>query len=399
MLFRPSRLAFALLPLTALALAPACGGGDAPTSSSAASSGTSGTGGSTSSASSSASSASGTGGGCPADEHAADAGCDTAIAWAAGPAIGLPRDHHATFLIDPGPSAARFLYVAGGFSQATSKLLTSVVRAPVADDGSLGKWASVADLPTPVTGAGVAVTHGEVILAGGYSSSQTWLAPVNADGSLGAWAMGPALSGVRFHTSAVVYGDFLYVIGGLDGTMTTDEVARAAIGKDGTLGPYQIAAHLPYSLSHHVALVSGSTLWVVGGQTGNTNDNSGTPHKETWSAALAADGSVGAWIPGPALPDAYETSAGLIHDGYAYLVGGVLDKTASEASGVPTANVLRAGLPGPGMLGAWALDAASKLPAARSHVHHLPVFGSHVYSVSGLKGFVDTNAVEIGTFQ
>src|SRR5262249_15477946 len=125
-----------------------------------------------------------------------------------------------------------------------------------------------------------------------------------------------------------------------------------------------IAAHLPYSLSHHVALVDGDTLYVIGGQTGNTNDNSGMPHKEVQIATLAADGSVGAFSQGPALPQAYETSAGIIHDGFVYVVGGVVDTTSNEASGVPTANVLRAKILGPGKLDAWALDKASKLPFA-----------------------------------
>jgi hypothetical protein len=249
---------------------------------------------------------------------------------------------------------------------------------------------------------GVVVTHGEVILAGGFMSDKTWTAAIQMDGSLGAWTAGPALSQQLFHTAAVVWGDFLYVVGGLGGMnldTTSDEVQKASIAKDGTLGAFQTVAHLPYTLSHHVALAEGGMLYVIGGQTGNPNNNSGTPHKEVQIAAIAADGSVGAWSQGPLLPEAYSTSAGVVHDGFVYVLGGIVDATPDEAGGVPTANVLRAALLGPGMLGAWAVDTPSALPQKVSHVHQTPLLGSRIYSVSGMSGAVDISAVRVGLFQ
>jgi hypothetical protein len=315
----------------------------------------------------------------------------------------MPRDHHATFAVDPGASSARFVYVGGGFSQASSALLTDVVRAPVASDGTLGVWSEAAKLPVAIAGMGVAVTHGEVILTGGYFSAKTWTADIQADGSLGTWTAGPVLSKELFHTAAAVYGDFLYVVGGLTGTAldtTTDDVQRSAIAADGTLGAFQTVAHLPYTLSHHVLIIDGATLYVIGGQTGNPNDNSGTPHREVQIAALAADGSLGAWTQGPDTPEGYSTSAGVVHDGFMYVVGGIVDATMDESGGVATANVLRTTVAGPGMLGAWAVDKASKLPAARSHVHQVPLLGSHLYSVAGMtNNGDDTNAVAVGVFQ
>jgi hypothetical protein len=349
---------------------------------------------------SSASTGAGGAGGCAADEHAgSDGNCDTTIAWAKGPSIDLARDHHLTFIADPGPTASRFLYVAGGFSQASNALLDSVVRCPLADDGSLGAWEDAGKLMTATSGNGVVVTHGEVIIAGGFQSSSSWTAPIAADGSLGAWALGPKLGGVRFHTTAVTSGDWVYVIGGLNGNVTTDEVARTTIGADGSLSDWQVIAHLPYSLSHHVSFLDGTTLYVVGGQTGNTNDNSGKPHTETLIATIQSDGSLSDWSMGPPLPQAYETSASMVHDGFAYVVGGILDKTSNEAGGVATKNVVRARITGPGELDGWAVDAGSALPIARSHVHQTPVFGDHVYSVAGMMGIGDTTEVDVGTFQ
>jgi hypothetical protein len=380
---RIARGAAIAAPVLVSLLAIACGGGGPATTSGGG--GTGGTG--------------GAGGACASDAHRSTDGiCDTTLAWSAGPAIGVPRDHHMTFVVDTG--SARFLYVAGGYSQAQQMLLTSVVRAPIDGQGALGAWEDAADLPVGMSGAGVVVTHDEVILTGGFGSTDTWIAPVKTDGSLGTWASGPKLSGVRFHAAAVTRGDFVFVVGGIAGSQTSDEVQRATIGQDGSLSPWETVAHLPYSLSHHVAVVDGATLYVIGGQTGNTNNNSGTPHKETFAATLGDDGSVGAWQMTGDLPFAYETSAGLVHDGLVWIVGGILDKTSSEASGLPTADVLRAKILGPGKLDTWALDAASALPAARSHVHQVPILGGHVYSVSGMIGAAgDTPDVYVGVFQ
>ena len=338
---------------------------------------------------------------CAADQHTgADGLCDTTITWSTGPSIGLARDHHATFLVDPGPSASRFLYVAGGYSQTLGMPLKSVVRAPVADDGSLGAWETVADLPQGVSGAGVVVTHGVVVLAGGFESNATWVAKIASDGSLGSWTHDPALGGVRFHTSAVAFGDFVYVVGGLEDTKTTDEIARAPIDTSGTLGAFRVVAHLPYSLSHHSAVVDGSTLFVVGGQTGNTNDNSGTPHKEVQAASLGDDGSVGEWSQTAALPRAYETHASVVHDGMLFVIGGIVDTMTDESSGKPTSDVLRARIAGPLTVDAWAADAASALPEPRSHVHQAVVFGDHLFHVSGMDGSLGDRAdTRVGTFQ
>ena len=332
-----------------------------------------------------------------------DAGAEpvvrSSISWSSGPALPLARDHQATFVVDPGPSAARFLYVAGGYLQNEGSLTADIARAPIGDDGALGPWEKAGALPIPVSGAGVAVTHGLVILTGGFNASTSWVAPIQPDGSLGAWKEGPKLPGVRFHASAVAFADFVYVIGGLADTKTTDEIARTTINSNGVLGQWEVVARLPYSLSHHAVALDGSTLYVISGQTGNTNDNSGTPHKEVQITTLGADGSVGAWTEGPALPDSYLTHASMIYGGTLFVIGGVLN-TADESTGVPTANVLSTRILSPGVLDTWSLDNTSVLPAARSHVHHVPIYKSHAYSVSGRYAYeTDEPIVNVGALQ
>lgn len=335
---------------------------------------------------------------CSADEHDAGGVCELAITWSTGPALadGLGRDHHHTFLVDPGGTASRFLYVAGGFND--SGQLATILRSPVADDGSLGPWQDAGMLPTAVAGAGVVVTHGVVVLAGGFSSNATLTAAINADGSLGTWKTGPTLPGKWFHTSAVVHGDYVYVLGGINGTMTTDDVVRSPIDAQGNMGPYEVIAHLPYTLSHHTAILDGDTLYVINGQTGNTNNNSGKPHREVQIATFQADGKLSAWTEGPQTPDAYETHGSALHDGFVFIIGGVMDATTDESNGLPSRDVLRAPILGPGQLGPWVKDVSSRMPSPRSHTHQLPIFKDKIYGVSGLDSTVDETDVRIGTF-
>jgi hypothetical protein len=383
------RLCLLTLPLAVFA----CGGSESTPSGSA-------TGSSSSSSGVGGSGGSGGSGGCADDQHSLpDGTCEQAVSWVKSAGIAVPRDHHETFLVDPGPAASRYLFLMGGFAQASGKLIKTIERAPIADDGSLGAWESAGMLPIGISGAGIALAHNELIIAGGFQTKSSWTAPIGADGSIGAFTEGPLLPGVRFHTAGFAYGDYFYLTGGLAGTKTVDEVIRAKIGADGALSPFEVTAHLPNTLSHHVAIVEGSTLYLVGGQTGNTNDNSGLPRKEVLVSTIAEDGSLGAFTPTAELPVSFMATAGVIHNDYMYVFGGVLAPGMTEAGAVPTNKVMRAKVLSPGKLGAWEEDTASALPKARSHVHQTPVWKSHVYSVSGLQGFTDTDEVDIGTFK
>jgi hypothetical protein len=331
---------------------------------------------------------------CPAqDSHVVDdAGtCASSIAWTAGPSIATPRNHHMTWLVDQGAGAA-FLYVAGGSGNG-SKALADVQRAPIADDGTLGAWEAQTPLPNGIIAASVIVTHGEVILTAGYETTKTWISKIGSDGSMGAWTAGPDQTGSYFHATGLSYGDFAYVIGGLDDTGNLDQISRASIAKDGTLGAWTKIGKLPYVLSHHAAAVNGKTIYVLGGETMD-----GVPRADVLRSTVADDGSLSTWITDTAMPIADETHAAFIHDGDLYFAGGIGGPTD-----LSLATIARAQLPvdANGSLGAWVTDATSALPHARSHVHQMPIRGKYIYSVAGAPtGFPSvTGASVVGTFQ
>jgi N-acetylneuraminic acid mutarotase len=329
-------------------------------------------------------------GGCPSDAHETDAGCVATITWAMGPKVPTARNHHETWLVDKGSNV--FLYVAGGFDVSTNTL-ADVQRAPVKPDGTLGAWMMQPPLPAPLGGSGVAMTHGEVILAGGYDSAATWLSVIQPDGSMGTWNKGPALPAISFHTTAVAYQDFVYVIGGLNDTTQSESatVVRSTVAADGSLGPWQMMTALPQGLSHHAAVVFANKIFVIGGETTFNTIAVAT----VLSTTIAADGSLGSWQTEAPLPLIDETQSAFVHDGWLYVVGGI-----GTASTVTLRNVFRAPLAPDGTLGAWVDDTASRLPHARCHVHQTPVYQRWVYSVAGAPtGFPTvTDEADVGTF-
>ena len=144
------------------------------------------------------------------------------------------------------------------------------------------------------------------------------------DGKVGAWVPLPATPEPRSHHSAVVVGDTLYLLGGLNGNpagknVPLTSVIAATIGRDGALGPWREAGQLTPAVATHASAVANGVVWTAGGVEENARFS-----RAVWRAES-----------GRALP-----------------------------------------------ADAWARDTTG-LPAASSHVHQMPVFAGTLYRVGG----------------
>jgi hypothetical protein len=275
--------------------------------------------------------------------------------------------------------------------------LKSIVRAPILDDGGLGDWQDAGALPSGVAGMGVAQSDDEVFFAGGFNSAKTWVAHINSDGSLDAFRQGPPLDAYCFHTTASLHGGYHFVVGGLNINVTTHQIQRAQVQEDGGLAPFEVVQHLPYSLSHHVTIVDGDVLWVLGGQTGNPNDNSGLGHNDVLTFSFDGDGGLSDYQPALALPQAAVTSAGAVYKGQLHVLGGIIGGAAATSE-VTSKSIFQALVTAPGNVGDWSERTESAMPAERSHVHHAPIWNGHIYFVSGMAGGSDAPDSFLGTF-
>lgn len=313
------------------------------------------------------------------------------LTWTAGPALAAGVDHHATFVTTG--SAGALLHVLGGnnYREQFATHWTAAVHA----DGTLDPWREATPLPVAVAGHTVLVVgRTAVVLAGQHTgrvnTAEVFTAPVQEDGTLGAWIAAPPLPAPRFHHAAVAAAGQIYVLGGLEATTSTNTVFRAPVRRDGTVGPWVALDTMIHPRSHQAAVVHNGAIYQIGGLDGNPA-GANRPLNDVIRARIAADGGLGPWEPVGRLDSAYGTHAAFTYAGYLYVAGGV------ENNRRFTDAVRRAPIHPDGRLGAWEL--LPPLPAARGHVHHLPLVRNVVYSVGGSQGRQVIADVLVGRLQ
>ncbi|HYJ80294.1 MAG TPA: hypothetical protein VEW03_11855 [Longimicrobiaceae bacterium] len=196
-----------------------------------------------------------------------------------------------------------------------------------------------------------------------------------------AWRAGPSIRGPRDHHVVFSFqasgGSYLYVAGGTDYRQMLGGVLRSRLAADGTPGPWTEVAQLPAPLAGASAAVVGSRVVLTGGQVAADSGMRGLRRvAETYVASIAADGSLGAWTPGPALPAPRFHHPSVHHGGWVYIPGGQ-GATAADA------DVFAARVGADGAPGEW--QRMRPLPRARSH-HAALVHDGHLYVVGGLDG-------------
>ena len=313
------------------------------------------------------------------------------VAWLAGTPLPSGRDHHGTFITSRGNDA--WLWVVGGNDY--RNVMADTWRARINADGSLGAWQAGPGLPAKRAGMGVATNDRFVILSGGQDSAlrkvtDVVVGRIKDDGTISEWIPAGALPAPRFHHASVIDGNYLYVVGGLERSTSVPTVLRGRIGADGTIAQWDSLTPLSHSRSHQAMFVHGRHIYMVGGLDGNPAGQN-TPLADALRASIRPDGSLGEWEQLAKIDHAYGTHAASVYGNAVWLFGGVED----NARFVDV--VLRAPLAADGTLGPWK-QLAKGLPAARSHVHQVPVYHGRAYSASGSNRRVVNPDVQIGTF-
>jgi hypothetical protein len=290
---------------------------------------------------------------CPEGSHEVEGGaCETTFTgWTPGAPLAGSRDHHVTFTVDTETGA--YLYAAGGVRNQNT-LLDDVEVSAIAEDGSLGPWAAGTSLLGVAAGAGVAVVGNVVIVAGGYRmsgnnptlSNATEIGVVSDDGSI-AWSEGPTMALTRFHHALVSDGAHVYAIGGLTGNNTdnTPMVEVAEVTGSG-IGPWSEVTALPEKRSHHGAAIHEGAIYVSGGLSGNPSGTY-TDFDEVLRAEIHEDGSLGDWTPAGTLATTLTTHSSFVHAGRLFVVGGIENDLAN------TGNIRSAPIGEDGTIGAW----------------------------------------------
>ena len=158
--------------------------------------------------------------------------------WQSANLMTTPRHNFAV------ATAHGYLYALGGRNGGI--VLDSVERAKVNADGSLGPWEPVTPMTTARNeSAAVAVGDYLYVLGGEGVSDGEWSAlssveraVLNDDGSLGPWEAVNSMTVGRSALAAIAAKGYLYAIGNANCSASVS-VERAKINNDGTLGPVE----------------------------------------------------------------------------------------------------------------------------------------------------------------
>lgn len=202
-----------------------------------------------------------------------------------------------------------YLYAIGG-KDADGSTVSTVFHARLGLDGQLGAWSVGNPLPQPLHGASAVVFRGYVYVAGGANASNVaqstvYRAAVLPDGSVGQWSEVTSLATPRSHFSLVNFGPYLYAVGGETGSTTpgantlsgteTSGVDLAQINmRTGAISAagWQPVTSMSKARTKHSAVFAGGALFVTSGIYSGIGLAGSS---ENTYSTINSDGTLGSW--------------------------------------------------------------------------------------------------------
>lgn len=266
-----------------------------------------------------------------------------------------------------------YLYVMGGLNVTA---FSSVQVAPITADGLVGAWTATTSFTTARYNLTSVAYNGYLYIAGGQSTGSTFFndvqyAPINANGTIGAWTATTSFTTARATHTSVVYGGYLYVIGGYGASGYLDDVRFAAINPStGAVGAWTATTALTVPNGSHASAVSNGCLYVIGGC--NTN---GCFLDDVRYAPLNANGTVGDWTATTSFTTGRDLHRSVVCNGYLYILGGNDGSYLNDVQFAP--------LQASGVVGAWASTAG--FTTARGG-HASAAYNGYLYVIGGYNG-------------
>lgn len=170
-----------------------------------------------------------------------------------------------------------YVYVLGGRGS-NSRSTTMSARAHIGTDGTLGSFEPQTALKPDRSHHAAFIREKRLYVLGGLTGnpagdavdrSDAIVADIGDDGSLGAWAVAGKLPEALSVTTAQLYKDAVYILGGLEGgTVFTDAVRRATFDENGSLSAFAtLPGKLPAGRGHvHQTPMWKAFIFSVGGK-------------------------------------------------------------------------------------------------------------------------------------
>jgi MYXO-CTERM domain-containing protein len=264
-----------------------------------------------------------------------------------------------------------YVFVVGGRSSFGS--LGDVQVAPINGHSAVGTFGPAATFPTARSGHATVAANGYLYVLGGYSGpanlNDVQRAPLNANGTVGTFAATTSFTGIRQRLASAAYGGHLYVIGGKTsgGGPALADVQVATINTDGSLSTFVPTTSLATARWGHTSVAYNGHLYIVGG-----HDNLSTNLADVQVATINADGSLGAFTPTSSFTTGRNSHSSVVYNGYLYVIGGFGAEALLDVQAAP--------INADGSLGAFANTAS--LPAA-TFAHSSVAQDGFLYVIGG----------------
>ena len=143
-------------------------------------------------------------------------------AWTALTGLPAGRAFHRSVAATPFNSKVQgsgYLYVLGGIETRGGDPVTTIYRATLADDGTIGAWSAVGDLPAPLHSFGAVLFRSAIYIAGGATTgnapvASVYRATIDTLGQLSAWDSLASLPSPTAYQGFNQFGGYLYSVGG-----------------------------------------------------------------------------------------------------------------------------------------------------------------------------------------
>jgi hypothetical protein len=184
-----------------------------------------------------------------------------------------------------------------------------------------------------VSGANADFAAGKIVVsyvAAANYSSVVDSAQINSGGTLGGWqdanGGGASFTNARAYPNAIIYGNYLYVVGGYNGTNYYSDVQYALLNGDGTLGSWSYTTSFNLPRISQTVVAANGYMYILGGNNGSTYYN------DVQFASILTSGQLGAWQTSPnTFATARTNASAALYNGYIYILGGN-DGTATRRS-------------------------------------------------------------------
>ena len=286
-----------------------------------------------------------------------------------------------------------YYYVFGGDSGGGA-YLSSIERARISGNGTLGAFADAGVQLTAARSGAVATVAGNfVYVIGGVANfrykDSIERAAINSDGTLGLFSdTGQTLVAKRAYPSAIRLGSTLYVVGGFDGSAARTDSEALSFTATSIAGINAAAPALAVGRSGQSTELIGNAALVIGGY--GSSYLGDVERAETLQALMIGNGAAST----STLKYSANAPAAAVIGNNLYLFGG------ADSTGTSTKNVQRGVIGRDGSVGAFA-DAGVALGTARVGANAATI-GKYVYVIGGDVSSIERAAINpdgsIGAF-